>query len=74
MDMAAFDVNFAPIGSTSFGRRVKTAFSSLRDAIMHWRDKRTTINTLNRLSDHELEDIGINRVDIESLVNGKSRW
>ena len=72
--MAAFDVNSAPIGSTSFGRRVKTVFSSLRDAIMHWRDKRTTINTLNRLSDHELEDIGINRVDIESLVNGKSRW
>ena len=33
-----------------------------------WREHRNTIKTLNRLTDKELRDIGINRSDIDRLV------
>lgn len=33
-----------------------------------WRQHRNVIKQLNELSDHELEDIGINRGDIDRLV------
>ena len=33
-----------------------------------WREHRQTIKQLNRLSDRELHDIGINRSDIDRLV------
>ena len=33
---------------------------------------RRTIDELNALSDHELDDIGINRYDIEATVRGQA--
>jgi len=33
-----------------------------------WREHRDTIKQLNRLTDKELNDIGINRCDIDRLV------
>ena len=32
--------------------------------VTNWNDNRQTRNTLNRLSDHQLEDIGMTRGDI----------
>jgi uncharacterized protein YjiS (DUF1127 family) len=33
-----------------------------------WREHRKAIKQLNQLTDHELNDIGINRADIDRLV------
>jgi|TARA_R110000744_G_scaffold245030_1_gene361806 uncharacterized protein YjiS (DUF1127 family) len=33
-----------------------------------WSEHRAAIKTLNRLSDRELKDIGLNRVDIDRMV------
>ena len=33
-----------------------------------WREHRRVIKELNRLTDHELHDIGINRCDIDRLI------
>lgn len=33
-----------------------------------WREHRNTIKQLNRLSDRELRDIGLNRDDIDRLI------
>jgi uncharacterized protein YjiS (DUF1127 family) len=33
-----------------------------------WRDHREAIKTLNKLTDHELKDIGLNRYDIDRMV------
>ena len=33
-----------------------------------WRTHRDTIKHLNRMSDHELKDIGISRADIDRMV------
>ena len=39
----------------------------LRYSVM-WSEHRAAIKTLNRLSDRELKDIGLNRVDIDRMV------
>jgi len=39
----------------------------LRYSVM-WSEHREAIKTLNRLSDRELKDIGLNRVDIDRMV------
>jgi uncharacterized protein YjiS (DUF1127 family) len=39
-----------------------------------WRKHRDTIKSLNRLSDAELEDIGLNRADIDDLIWLKEDW
>ena len=33
-----------------------------------WRRYRSTVNQLNRLSDRELNDVGLTRVDIERVA------
>lgn len=33
-----------------------------------WRKHRDTIKHLNKLSDHELEDIGLSRGDIDAMI------
>jgi uncharacterized protein YjiS (DUF1127 family) len=41
---------------------------ALVDALLVWNDRRVTRNELYRLSDRELEDIGLTRGDIDSAV------
>ena len=38
-------------------------------ALSSWYDARATRNALERLSDRELDDIGLSRGDIEAVVN-----
>ncbi|MDO5612797.1 MAG: DUF1127 domain-containing protein [Paracoccus sp. (in: a-proteobacteria)] len=64
--MAAFDTNRAQAGARPFGfglTRVIAAFAA-------WNDARRTRNALNRLSDHELDDIGLCRGDIDRIARG----
>jgi uncharacterized protein YjiS (DUF1127 family) len=38
------------------------------DAILAWNDRRVTRNELYRLTDRELEDIGLTRAEIDTAV------
>ena len=40
----------------------------LIDAVAAWNDRRITRNELSRLTDRELEDIGLTRGDIDTVV------
>lgn len=42
-------------------------FARLIDAVMLWNDARRTRRALARLSDRELNDIGLTRSDIDSI-------
>lgn len=42
--------------------------SRLVTAALSWNDRRATRNALSRLSDRELEDIGLCRGDIDTVI------
>lgn len=52
----------ASFGMGSFAR-------TLIDTIVSWHERRITRNELYRLSDRELDDIGLTRGDIDSVVD-----
>jgi uncharacterized protein YjiS (DUF1127 family) len=63
--MAAFDTTrpaytASPKGFGAFATALISAFAA-------WNDTRKTRNALSQLSDHELNDIGLTRGDINSL-------
>lgn len=43
-------------------------FSGLFSAVLAWNDARQTRAALDRLSDHELADIGLSRGDIDTVA------
>ena len=47
-------------------------FANLASAFSDWSRARVTRNTLSRLSDRELNDIGLCRGDIERIAQRKS--
>ncbi|WP_128254623.1 DUF1127 domain-containing protein [Falsirhodobacter deserti] len=58
--MAAIETStHAPVGTLSTSR-----FASFFQAVRDWNDARVTRNALNKLSDRELNDIGLTRADI----------
>ena len=42
-------------------------FGTLVSSVVAWNDARVTRNALSRLSDRELDDIGLTRGDIDSI-------
>ncbi|QUS36790.1 DUF1127 domain-containing protein [Falsirhodobacter algicola] len=61
--MAAIETTTrAPIGPLSIAR-----FSVLFQAIRDWNDSRVTRKALYKLTDRELDDIGLSRADIARL-------
>ncbi|MGH1576419.1 DUF1127 domain-containing protein [Planktotalea sp.] len=44
--------------------------SKLFASLMEWNDARQTRNALNKLSNRELEDIGLCRGDIDAVAKG----
>lgn len=64
--MSAIDTNriHGGAGSIGFG-------SKLLAAVAAWNDARMTKNALSRLSDRELDDIGLSRGDIEMVARGR---
>ncbi|MDP5308173.1 DUF1127 domain-containing protein [Paracoccus spongiarum] len=44
--------------------------ADLRSALAGWKARRVTRAALNRLSERDLEDIGMNRADIDTVVAG----
>ncbi len=65
--MAAYETTrTAPFGAISIFRAVQFV-SNAYIAFSNWNDARVTRNTLAKLSDRELDDIGLCRGDIEML-------
>ncbi len=60
--MTTFAINRAATGSVS------GFFASLLAAVANWNDARVTRNALSKLSDRELDDIGLCRGDIDGIV------
>lgn len=50
---------------------IGNSFALLSTLIGSWKDQRTTRRELNRLSDRELEDIGLCRADIDQVARGR---
>lgn len=61
--MSAIDTNRVHGGTRQIGFA-----SKLWAAVSDWNDARVTRNALNRLTDRELDDIGLNRADIDRIA------
>jgi|AntRauTorcE11898_2_1112593.scaffolds.fasta_scaffold02944_4 uncharacterized protein YjiS (DUF1127 family) len=47
---------------------IDTLMSRIANALIGWNERRVTRNALSRLSDRELEDIGLTRGDIKAVA------
>lgn len=66
--MAVQETNrVAPFGALTI-HRVITRIEALVATVASWNNERKTVATLSRLSDHELNDIGLCRGDIHALA------
>ena len=63
--MSAIDAGRAHGAERSFGFGAK-----LVAGLSAWRDARMTRNALHKLTDRELDDIGLSRGDIERVARG----
>lgn len=66
--MAAFDTSRPAYGSTSAVSGFFAFITRAYGAVVAWNDARVTRNSLTKLSDRELEDIGLVRGDIDSVA------
>jgi uncharacterized protein YjiS (DUF1127 family) len=65
--MAAYETSrAAPFGAIATFRVVQTVLSVV-DAVRTWNDARVTRAALDKLSDRELDDIGLCRGDIDRI-------
>lgn len=62
-DMAAFDTT-RPHATTGSASRIGTMFTTAVGAFAAWNDTRNTLKVLSKLSDRELNDIGLTRADV----------
>lgn len=70
--MAAYETTrTAPFGAIATFRLIQFV-SNIVDAIADWNDARVTRNALAKLTDRELDDIGLCRGDID-LIGSKDR-
>lgn len=63
--MAVFANTRTQYQAGSAASRIANAFASTVNAIVAWNEVRATRTALSRLTDRELEDIGLSRGDIE---------
>lgn len=71
--MAAFDTTRTSYGAPGFLGRAGAVFTAVHAGIASWNDGRSARKALGRLSDRQLEDIGLVRGDIELIAAGKHR-
>ena len=65
--MAAYETpRTAPFGAISIFRAVQTV-SAIMAATVEWNDARVTRKALSKLTDRELDDIGLCRGDIDMI-------
>jgi uncharacterized protein YjiS (DUF1127 family) len=61
--MANSAVNTAPLGAVAT-LRVVDAILNLKNSVVAWNEARETRKVLSRLSDDQLQDIGLTRADL----------
>jgi uncharacterized protein YjiS (DUF1127 family) len=71
--MALFETTRSTDGLGRRGFRTNP-FATLAGALMQWNDARITRKALDALSDHELDDIGLCRGDIEAIAGRGARF
>ena len=65
--MAAFEYSRPLAQGQSFSNRFTAIYAATIGALIEWNDARVTRNALKELSDHELDDIGLCRGDIDNI-------
>ncbi|MEM9522431.1 MAG: DUF1127 domain-containing protein [Pseudomonadota bacterium] len=65
--MAAFDTTRTFEARRSFGGWVFAFVAGIIDTIVVWNDRRMTRKALSRLTDRELDDIGLVRGDLDDM-------
>lgn len=65
--MANYDIARPVVAKSGFGASLKSLVPNLVSTIVAWNEARMTRNTLNALSDRELDDLGLSRGDIDAL-------
>jgi len=66
--MAAIDTTRPTVIGFGFGTRLSGIMTMISSAFSTWNDKRTTRNELSKLTDRELDDIGLSRGDIDRIT------
>lgn len=69
--MAAFGTTRTNYDPLTLAGRIGSTLTMLVGGVSAWNDARLTRNALNRLSDRELDDIGLVRGDIDMIARGK---
>jgi len=72
--MAAFDTTRTTYGFDGLVGRIGNMFTLIAGSVASWNDARVTRNSLAKLSDRELEDIGLIRGNIEDVALGKTKF
>jgi len=65
--MASYDNTRSVVDGHPFGARLIFLMTSVFGKLADWNDARVTRNALSRLSNHELDDLGLSRGDIEVM-------
>ncbi|KPQ07967.1 MAG: putative conserved small protein [Rhodobacteraceae bacterium HLUCCA12] len=65
----AFFAHTRPVADGVFGGGFRLSFGDFFAAIAAWNDRRITRRELSKLSDRELDDIGLCRADIDTVVS-----
>ncbi|MCG6904643.1 MAG: DUF1127 domain-containing protein [Rhodobacter sp.] len=71
--MASFDTTRPAADGHLFGARFSRFVARFSGALATWNDTRVTRKALSRLSDHELDDLGLTRGDIDAISANKLR-
>lgn len=66
--MATFDTTRTTYGAPGLFGRIGAALNTVVGTVVAWNDARVTRNALAKLSDRELEDIGLVRGDIDDVA------
>ena len=64
----AFFAHSRPVADSVFGRALGFSFGDVFASLATWNDQRVTRRELGKLSDRELDDIGLCRGDIDLVV------
>lgn len=65
----AFFAHSRPVADGVFGGALRLPFGDFFATLAAWNDKRVTRRELSKLSDRELDDIGLTRSDIDAIVD-----
>ncbi len=72
--MASYDSIRNVVDGQSIANRFFSAFTGMAGTFASWNDTRVTRNALSRLSDHELDDLGLTRSDIANMSGRLKRY